>query len=115
MIIRAYKLMRVRKDGTLGPLFINPRQRIPVMKWLRAESHRTPGFAYRPGWHACSEPVAPHLSKRGRVWCQVLLRGAAKHHRPESQGGLWYTAKWMKVMSIVLLPVKPEKINDSHD
>lgn len=96
-----FKLLRVRKDGTLGPLFINARQRIPVQTWVKAEAHRTPGFAFRPGWHACSRPYAPHLSKRGRVWCRVALRGVKEHQRPASQGGLWYTAKWMVIEEVI--------------
>ena len=30
----AYKLLKVRQDGTIGPLFINCRQVIPIGKWL---------------------------------------------------------------------------------
>jgi hypothetical protein len=57
-----YKLFRVRADGSLGPLFINASQRIPTGQWLEAERHHhKKGFAYRPGWHATSRPVAPHL------------------------------------------------------
>jgi hypothetical protein len=93
----AYKLIRQRTDGSLGPLFINRGQRIPVGEWLVAEEHLTPGFAFRPGWHCCARPFAPHLSKNGRVWAVVEVKCVTEHHRPESQGGLWYTAKFMKV------------------
>ena len=93
----AYKLIRLRKDGTLGPLFIGRKIVIPVRKWVKAKAIRTPGFAFRPGWHACSTPSAPHLTEKGRVWCQVSLRGFKKHQRPAAQGGLWYTAKEMRV------------------
>ena len=54
--ITAYKLFRVRKDGTLGPLFINRRQVVPIGEWLTAEEHRTKGFAFRPGWHCTARP-----------------------------------------------------------
>lgn len=37
--MRAYKLFRVRRDGTIGPLFINKKQRIPVGEWMCAEEH----------------------------------------------------------------------------
>ena len=94
----AFKLFRIRKDGTLGPLFINRRQRIPLNKRLRAEPHQTRGYAYRPGWHVCSKPVAPHLSKKGRRWYMVKISGYTEHRRPESQGGLWFTAKTMTVV-----------------
>ena len=95
----AYKLLHVRKDGSLGPLFINRRQRTPVGKWLRAMPHRTPGYAFRPGWHCCSRPVAPHLSKKGRRWYKIEVGGHyEEHHRPKSQGGLWYVARFIKVI-----------------
>ena len=93
-----YKLFRVRKDGSLGPLFINRKQRITVGEVLQAEDHPTKGFAHRPGWHICSEPIAPHLSKKGRTWFRVEFWLAREHKRPESQGGLWYTADRMKVL-----------------
>ena len=72
---------------------------IPIGKWLKAEDHPTEGYARRPGWHVTLNPVAPHLSLKGRTWVQVRVRskGLQELHRPESQGGLWLLAKWMKV------------------
>ena len=99
--MKAYKLFRLRKDGTLGPLFIDPRLRVPLGQWLPAKRVRTKGFAYRPGWHCCSTPSAPHLSKRGRVWCEVSITHETKHHRPAAQGGLWYTAGWLRVNRVM--------------
>lgn len=96
-----YKLFRLRKDGTLGPLFINCRQRIETGVEYVAEAHRTKGFAFRPGWHICSEMKAPHLSKKGRVWARVWFDEYTEHLRPESQGGLWYTANKIKVLNVV--------------
>lgn len=99
----AYKLFRLRKDGTLGPLFINARQRVQLGQWLQAEDHPTKGFAHRPGWHCMAEPVAPHL-KMGptRVWCRVELGGKiTTHKRPEAQGGTWYLAGRMKVLEVM--------------
>ena len=46
--MKAYKLMRMRKDGTLGSLFIN-KSCIPLGKWLEARSPDK-GYAHRPGW-----------------------------------------------------------------
>ena len=94
----AYKLFRKRKDGTLGPLFINRKQVIVPSVWLRAEAHRTKGYAFRPGWHCCSKPVAPHLSKVGRVWCLVQILLVKRIVRPEAQGGLWYLAQRLKLL-----------------
>ena len=99
----AYKLLTRRRDGSLGPLFINARQRIPVGVWLDAEDHPTRGFAHRPGWHCTREPYAPHLMmtpKHGpeRVWCIVELQGVEEYSRPKSQGGTWLLAKRMMVI-----------------
>jgi len=97
--ITAYKLVRCRKDGSFGSLFINRRQRIPINVWLKAGDFKTQGYAHRPGWHVTLNPVAPHLSLKGRTWVQVRVRskGLQELHRPKSQGGLWLLAKWMKV------------------
>lgn len=96
--MRAFKLLKKRKDGSLGPLFINARQRIVPGVWMGAESHPTKGFAVRPGWHATTRMHAPHLSKKNRVWCKVLVTGCEKINRPESQGGTWLLARRMKVV-----------------
>jgi len=90
--------MRKRKNGTLGPLFINRKKVVQIGGWLQAESHPTKGFAFRPGWHITHKPEAPHLSMRGRVWAKVEIRDYKKIRRPESQGGLWFLAKQMKVL-----------------
>ena len=68
-----YKLFRKRRDGTLGPLFINRRQRLVMNTWYSAENHPTKGYALRPGWHVCAEKFAPHLSEKNRIWCQVEI------------------------------------------
>lgn len=94
----AYKLFRKRKDGTLGPLFINARLRLPVGQWLEAEDHPTKGFAHRPGWHAGALPNAPHLSEKGRVWCAVEIEDYTTFARPVNQGGEWLLAKRLRVL-----------------
>lgn len=98
--MRAYKLFRKRKNGTLGPLFINRKLVIPQGKWLKAEAHRTKGFAFRPGWHCCSSPIAPHLTSKteNRVWCEVEIQGIELLMRPVQQGGLWYLSKRLKLI-----------------
>ncbi len=94
----AYKLLRERKDGTLGPLFINRRERIPLSSWLKAGFHPRKGYAPRAGWHCTMRPTAPHLSTKGRVWCVVEVEGFGTYKRPESQGGTWVLAQWMRVI-----------------
>lgn len=92
----AYKLVRKLKDGSLSPLFINKRMRIKLGETYVAECHPTKGFAVRPGWHCTSKPVAPHLSEKNRVWVKVDIEDWTVHNRPESQGGIWFTANKIK-------------------
>lgn len=93
-----YKLMRVRRDGSLGSLFIGRRRRYVLGTEYRAVARRTPGYAFRPGFHVCPQPYAPHLSERGRQWFKVRIREFSEHHRPARQGGRWYTAKYMTIL-----------------
>lgn len=93
-----YKLLRVRKDGTIGPLFINRKQRIPIGEWLKAEAHKTSGYAFRPGWHCTAKPKAPHLSMKGRTWYAVMIEDFVEYKRPLIQGGLWFLAQRMKLI-----------------
>jgi len=94
--MKAYKLVRKLKSGKLTPLFINKKQGLELGQWYQAENHPTKGFKVRPGWHCCAKPEAPHLSPKGRVWLEVEIEGVTEHKRPESQGGLWYTADRIK-------------------
>lgn len=95
-----FKLFRCRKDGSLGPLFINRKQRLHLNIWYKAEKHLTTGYTYRPGWHACVEKYAPHLTERGRVWCKVELKNVKIYDRPAHQGGQWLLAKSMRIIEI---------------
>lgn len=99
-----FKLFRVRKDGTIGPLFINRRQRVPVGEWIESEYHPTKGFAHRAGWHMCTRPVAPHLKLTAeRAWFMVEYdeTSSRTYHRPECQGGDWILADKIKVLGPV--------------
>lgn len=96
-----YKLFNLRKDNTLGPLFINRKQRLELNTIYAAESHPTKGYAFRPGWHVCAEQNAPHLSKKNRVWCKVEISDWSEHKRPVCQGGLWYLANRMKIIEVL--------------
>jgi hypothetical protein len=100
----AYKLVRRRRDGTLGPLFINARLRIPFGEWLEAEEHETKGFAFRPGWHCClGTDGAPHLKQDGvnRVWTRVEVADFEYVDRPESQGGRWLLANRIRFEEVI--------------
>lgn len=96
----AYKLVRQRKDKSLGPLFINTKLRIPFGKWLKAEEHPTKGFAFRPGWHCTFSKYAPHLSTKDRVWARCEVKDFETYDRPKSQGGTWILAKYIRFLSI---------------
>lgn len=111
-----YKLFRMRKDGTLGPLFISAKLRVPLNLWLQAEDHPTKGFAHRPGWHLTKKPFAPHLTEKNRVWCEVETKKEEEkvHNRPESQGGEWVLAESIKVLSI-LSKDDVNKIREDHN
>ena len=99
--MRAFKLFRVRKDGTLGPLFINARLRIELGVWYEAEDHPTKGYTHRPGWHCGATPDAPHLSEKGRTWFEVEVEDFYRFTRPQHQGGEWLIAKHMRVVGPV--------------
>ena len=103
----AYKLFKQRKDGTLGPLYINATQVIPIGVWLEAEDHPTKGFAHRPSWHCTKKKSAPHIKKNPksgpkRVWCRVEIGGKIEpFERPEIQGGTWLLAQRLRVIEVL--------------
>jgi len=99
--MKAHKLVRLMKNGSLSSLFIGQKNRLPIGEWIEAECLPTKGFTIRPGWHCTKEPVAPHLSIKDRVWVKVEIKNYTKLYRPESQGGVWYLANKMKILSIV--------------
>ncbi len=93
-----YKLFRKRKDGSYGSLFINRKKRYSAGILYNSESHETVGYKYRPYFHICSKPIAPHLSLRGRVWCEVEFDKCHEMKRPENQGGMWFLAESIKIL-----------------
>ena len=94
----AYKLFRKLKNGTITSLFINKKVPLQFNTWLEAECHPTKGFKVRPYWHCTSEPVAPHLSEKNRVWLKVEMEDYQEFKRPQSQGGLWYLAGKIRIL-----------------
>jgi hypothetical protein len=93
-----YKLFRKRKDGSLGSLFLNRSKVISTGEWLRAEEVTSKKLSFRPGWHICQQPIAPHLKTDGRVWYKVMYDDYYELKRPEYQGGVWIIAKWIKLI-----------------
>ncbi len=113
----AYKLFRRHKDGSLGPLFINRGLKLQVGETYEAEAHPTKGFDFRPFWHCCSRPVAPHLEirpKNGetRVWAPVDVEVVKKWKRPKAQGGTWLLAQTLTLLADALRPW--ELANEFH-
>jgi len=99
--VKAYKLMRKRKDGSFGSLFIDRRTRYEAGPLYVALAYRTKGYAYRPGFHCTPTTTAPHLHKRGRVWVEVDIHKVEKALRPAHQGGMWYLAQRMQIIGEV--------------
>ena len=94
----AYKLFRKLKSGEITSLFINKTRRLPLEEWLEAEEYPTKGYAFRPFWHCTEQPVAPHLSEKGRVWLRVEMDDYEEFQRPDSQGGKWFLANKIKIL-----------------
>ena len=104
--MKAYKLLKIKKDGKLYPLFINKTVATPIGEWMNAECHPTKGFAVRKGWHCCFKPIAPHLKMQlsngeQRVWVECEVEDWKSYDRPESQGGSWILAQRMKIIKIM--------------
>jgi len=97
----AFKLCQKKKNGQITPLFINKSKNLLFNEWMEAECHPTKGFKIRPFWHCSAKPIAPHLSKKNRVWIIVEMEDFKEFKRPDSQGGLWYLAKKIKILKII--------------
>jgi hypothetical protein len=107
--MKAYKLVRLGKDGNCYPLFINKKQPFTFGKEMIAEYHPTPGFAGRMGFHCCFFPYAPHLkeelkSGEKRAWIELEVSDYSTYDRPESQGGAWILAN--KVVPLRVIPME---------
>lgn len=97
--MKVYKLFRIRRDGTLGSLFINRKKVLTIGEWHDAEkTHKTKGYSFRPHWHCCDTPNAPHLSMKNRAWYLVEIKEYEEMKRPEAQGGKWYIADKIKII-----------------
>ena len=94
----AYKLCRKLKNGEIKPLFIDKKKSLEFDVWVDAECHPTKGFKVRPYWHSTNLPLAPHLTEKGRVWVECIIKDYKLFDRPSSQGGLWYLSKKIKLV-----------------
>jgi hypothetical protein len=101
--MKAYKLFKVRKDGSIGSLFMDAARKLPLGEWMEAEDHTRSGFSPRIGWHTLANPSTPHLAMKlangqERAWYEVEIEDFTEVERPESQGGLWYLANRIKII-----------------
>ena len=89
--MKAYKLLRIKKDGKLYPLFVDTNTPTPIGEWLEAKCGELKDngkvksilgdLCFRPGWHLSDIPYAPHIGRKGdsgeiefmnenHVWCE---------------------------------------------
>ena len=89
---KAYKLLKINKNGQLFPLYVLANKETPVGEWIPAESGELQangkvkaklgdGLCYRPGWHLAEVPFADWIGERqadgtlarrkDNVWCEV--------------------------------------------
>lgn len=104
--MKAYKLVKMGRDGNIYPLFINKKEPFKLNEWMQAECFKTKGFAIRKGFHCCFTPYAPHLKEQlasgeRRVWVECEVEDFTTYNRPESQGGRWVLANKIKVKNIL--------------
>lgn len=97
----AYKLVKLRKNGSLGSLFIGCKNILELDCWYECQDIPTKGYSHRPGWHCTLSPKAPHLSENGRIWVKVEILHYTILERPSSQGGKWALAKYMKILEVL--------------
>lgn len=101
--MKCYKLVKIRRDGTIGSLFIHKTERLRLNEWMKAEYYPTKGYAPRFGWHCTFYPYAPHLAERGRVWVECEVSTFKTYSRPESQGGDWILAEELKILRVLTI------------
>jgi hypothetical protein len=104
--MKAYKLVRMKKNGKIGSLFIHRQDDLPIGEWLEAEFYPTEGFAPRKGYHCTFKPIAPHLKlelKNGekRIWVEVEVEDYETYERSKYYGGNWILANRMKIIKIL--------------
>lgn len=97
----AFKLFSLKRDGSIGPLFINKKLRLQEGVWYDAEPHETKGFQFRPFWHSALLPIAPHLTTKGRIWKRVLVEDFTTYERCKAQGGTWVLSNRLMVLGDV--------------
>lgn len=112
--MKAYKKVRVLKDGQYYPLFIDNKKPFVFGEWQHSEFHPKNGFAPRSigtdesgnelgGWHSCPKPEASWIAdelKSGekRVWMECEIKNVKEYVRPQ---GVWFLSEWLKPLRIL--------------
>lgn len=102
----AYKIMRMNRDHSFGSLYVLRDIKYHIGVNYHAQDGQPKNLAHRPGFHATTEPFAPHItltpaSGENRLWVEVLLGGKIEEFkRPSNQGGKWLIAEQMKPLKI---------------
>ena len=95
----AYKIFKVRKDGSLGSLYCDTKAKYYLDKWYRSSPYYHPKLKFRPGFHATLKPYAPHIKiKKNRAWYKIDVEDYTFFDRPACQGGKWLVCKKMKIL-----------------
>ena len=73
--MKAYKLVRMGRDGNIYPLFVDRSTPFKVGEWIYAVpgpmdengkvKSKLGGLAYRPGFHCSDIPYVTHIGKKG--------------------------------------------------
>ena len=77
--MKAYKLLRVKKDGKLYPLYVDADTPTPMGVWLEAKcgeltsdgkvKSKLGSLCFRPGYHLSNLPYASHIGRKGDRQC----------------------------------------------
>jgi hypothetical protein len=112
--MKAYKLLRQKKDGRLFPLYVKRNQETPIGEWIKAEEGELQengkvkaslgnGLCFRPGWHLALIPFADWIGekqpdgtlarRKNNVWCEVEYP-VDICYGPEARENGWRAGKW---------------------
>ena len=114
-IIHTKKILNLRADGTMSPLFHETKRRFREGVWepftatlkhptkvdKSGKPRSSANLAFRPAFYG--GPLTPQLkmgwsSNQYRVKRDVAFRNWTKIKRPENQGGGWYMAAEMMIL-----------------
>ena len=99
--MECYKLVKLRKDGTIGSLFIGASRKYQLGEWYEAEELPKKGFSPRKGWHGFLSKESHHLTEKGRTWALCEVEDFVIMERPSSQGGNWVLANKIQFCKIL--------------